>query len=116
MLGVRQRPGAVRGGQCGDRRVCARWRRGVSRLLVPGLPELRNGGGAMTKLDEEHALTRETAVEYRKRPLVIELKPRGLVIRVKGTQEAYPVAFEAIFDLARKLAARDLQIAQYRRT
>lgn len=51
-------------------------------------------------------VTRETATLARQRPLVVTLHPRFLVLREKGRRARYTVEYDAVFDLARKLAAR----------
>jgi hypothetical protein len=52
-------------------------------------------------------MRRETATEVRKRPLIIELHPSYIAISEKGTHRQFSVPYDAIYDLARKLAARD---------
>jgi hypothetical protein len=51
-------------------------------------------------------VVRETAVQDRGRPLVVAIHPRMIAIRAKGTHEWFSVPYDALFDLARKLAAR----------
>ena len=51
-------------------------------------------------------VVRETATQYRGKPLVVSIHPRMLAIRPKGTREWFAVDYEALFDLARKLDAR----------
>jgi hypothetical protein len=51
-------------------------------------------------------VVRETVVQDRGRPLVVALHPRMIAIRPKGTREWFSVPYDALFDLARKLAAR----------
>lgn len=61
----------------------------------------------MTKLTKERAVVRETATEDRRRPVIVELGPRCLVVRVKGKRsESYTVPYDALLDLGRKLDAR----------
>jgi hypothetical protein len=50
---------------------------------------------------------RERAVLIRRRPLVVELHPRFVALREKGMRQRFTVGYDAIFDLARKPAARD---------
>jgi hypothetical protein len=49
---------------------------------------------------------RETAVCVGRRPLVVTLHPRFLVLREKGRRAQYTVEYDVVYDLARKLAAR----------
>jgi hypothetical protein len=60
----------------------------------------------ITKLNSDKPLVRETALESRGVALVVALHPRFLEIRPKGTQEWFPVDYEAIYHLAMKLDAR----------
>lgn len=59
----------------------------------------------MTKL-KTTPLKRETWVTDRRRPIVAELMPFYLRMRVKGTREFYDVDWAAVLDLGRKLDAR----------
>jgi len=61
----------------------------------------------MTKLTAERRVKRETAAEYRRRPLVVELFPHWMSVRVKGTREVHMVSWEAVLDLGRRLDARN---------
>jgi hypothetical protein len=58
----------------------------------------------------ERPLKRETAVGIRdggrSRALLIELHPRHIELRRKGTQRRLTVSYDAIYDLASKLLAR----------
>lgn len=61
----------------------------------------------MTKLKEQKAPTiRETDAYERSDAIVVALHPRYLTIRLKGAREALDVPYDAILDLARKLAYR----------
>jgi len=53
-------------------------------------------------------IKRETAVLDRRRPIIIELFPHSVGVRVKGTREFHTVDWGAVLDLARKLDARTL--------
>jgi hypothetical protein len=66
----------------------------------------------MTKLKPEQSLIRETAAQERLRPLVVELHPHYLAIRVKGTHERVTVNYGAVLDLGRKLDARERMAAR----
>lgn len=66
----------------------------------------------MTRIDR--ILKRETAVNYRGTPLVIELHPKYASLRRKGAREAVSISYEAIFEAAYKLYAREAA-AQRRR-
>ena len=50
-------------------------------------------------------IVRETGVTERGRPLVVELHPGGLIIRLKGTRHRWPISYESILWLAVKVAA-----------
>ena len=58
----------------------------------------------MTKLTKPVA--RETASLYRGRPLIVELRPWGVVLREKGRRLAVPVDYRAVYDLGFKIMAR----------
>lgn len=60
----------------------------------------------MTTLKTDRILRRETAEKSRKRPLVVELHPSYIAVYEKGTHRQFSVPYSAIYDLARKLAAR----------
>jgi hypothetical protein len=59
----------------------------------------------MTKLTDR-PLVRETAVTNRGVPLIVELHPKYLELRVKGQRSGVTVDYESILDLARKIAYR----------
>lgn len=60
----------------------------------------------MTKLTPDKTIKRETASFDRTDPLVIELHPKYLEIRPKGTRSGVTVDYGAIYDLGRRLQAR----------
>jgi len=47
-------------------------------------------------------VVRETAIEERGRPIIVELSPRIITLRLKGTREQFRVPFDVVLDLARK--------------
>lgn len=49
---------------------------------------------------------RETGVVYRGRPLVVELRPWGVILREKGRRLSVPVDYRAVYDLGFKIMAR----------
>ena len=60
----------------------------------------------MTKLEANKTLVRETAVLERGDPIVIELHPRYMELRLKGKRAGLTIDYDTILDLARKLAWR----------
>ena len=50
----------------------------------------------MTKLNASSVVVRETAVSDRGRPIIIELHPSHLVLRLKGLRENHFVAYDAL--------------------
>ena len=50
----------------------------------------------MTKLTPKTIIIRETAVSDRGRPIVVELHPSHLVLRLKGLREAHFLAYDAL--------------------
>ena len=58
----------------------------------------------MTKLSKSPSLpvVRETDTFERTRPIVVELYPRYLSVRLKGTREAHSAPYDLILDLLRK--------------
>lgn len=63
----------------------------------------------MTLLKNDARVMRETATLYRRRPLVIALRPRYLEIREKGRRDTLPVEYGALYDFAQKLRFRQQQ-------
>ncbi|HEU0180320.1 MAG TPA: hypothetical protein VFV58_39290 [Blastocatellia bacterium] len=57
----------------------------------------------MTKLESSSSVIRETAAKHRDRPLIIRLFPRYLEISEKRKRDVYLVAYDVLFDFARKL-------------
>lgn len=53
------------------------------------------------------SIKRETAARDRTRAVTVTLHPYYCVMGLKGTRQSYEVPWLAIFDLARKLAARE---------
>ena len=61
----------------------------------------------MTKLTAGKSVIRETASQERGDPLIVELHPRYLQIRVKGKRgEALNIEYDVLLAFARKLAWR----------
>jgi len=56
----------------------------------------------MTRLEGDAHVTRETAAQERTRAIVIDLHPRYLTVRLKGTRETYNVDYEALLAFARR--------------
>ena len=50
-------------------------------------------------------MVRETAVSERGRPIIIELHPSHLVLRLKGLRDSYFVAYDALLWRVMKVAA-----------
>ncbi len=50
-------------------------------------------------------IVRETAVTERGKPLVVQLHPGGLIVRLKSTRQRWPISYESILWLAVKVAA-----------
>jgi hypothetical protein len=61
----------------------------------------------MTKITTDKRLKRETLATDRMRPIIVELFPFYVGVRVKGTREFHAVPWDAILDLGRKLDARE---------
>jgi len=60
----------------------------------------------MTKIRPDAPVVRETDVFERTDAIVVELHPRWLSVRLKGSREALNVDYGAILKLGRKLAYR----------
>jgi hypothetical protein len=56
-------------------------------------------------------VVRETLTTERGRPLIVALHAHTIALRVKGTREWFNVPYDAVFDLARKLVARQRRVA-----
>ncbi len=55
----------------------------------------------MTELAHDSALSRETAVNYKGRPIIVELHPGYMVVRLKGKRsEKYMLSYNAAFEAA----------------
>lgn len=61
----------------------------------------------MTKLTSENTVTRETAIVYKGKPLVVGLHPGYLTIRPKGGHEEVMLAYDAAYETALKIEARE---------
>lgn len=59
-------------------------------------------------------IQRETAVLYRRRPLMIELNPRYLAIREKGRRDRVLIDYDAIYEMALKRRWQQEQAAKRR--
>ena len=61
----------------------------------------------MTCIAKRKTIVRaETGALYRGRPLMIELRPYSVYIREKGRRSGYEAPWEAIYEMAAKLRAR----------
>jgi len=60
----------------------------------------------MTPVTANKPITRETGTLYRRKPIVVELHAGYLVLRLKGTQQKYPVDYQTLLEVAMKIAAR----------
>ena len=59
-----------------------------------------------TTLKADKPITRETAVVYRGRPLLVELRPAYLVLREKGRRFRLDIDYRTILDTAYKMLHR----------
>ena len=59
----------------------------------------------MTKLTPDNIVVRETAASDRGRPIVIELHPAHLVLRLKGLRDAHFIPYDALLWRAIKISA-----------
>ena len=59
----------------------------------------------MTKISSGSAVVRETAVEYRGKPLVVTLRPGFLTLHQKGCQDRVDLDYASAFELALKAKA-----------
>ena len=60
----------------------------------------------MTLLKGSSSVTRETAILYRGRALVVTLKPRSIEVREKGRRDRVAVPYDVVYEIALKLRAR----------
>jgi hypothetical protein len=63
----------------------------------------------VTLLTDTHNVVRETATLYRRRPLVVRLKPRHLEVREKGRRDTLLVDYAVLYEFALKLRWRQEQ-------
>jgi hypothetical protein len=61
----------------------------------------------MTILRHDAPVTRETAVCYRGRPLVVELHAGYLTLREKGRHQAVALDYAAAYECALRMQARE---------
>jgi hypothetical protein len=61
----------------------------------------------MTKISASRLVVRETDCLDRGRALVVQLKPRHVEIRLKGTRRVYSMSYEGILWLAVKRQVED---------
>lgn len=54
-------------------------------------------------------VTRETAVEYRRRPLIATLTPRYLELREKGRRDVVQIRYDTIYERALEIRWRQEQ-------
>lgn len=59
----------------------------------------------MKTIDPDRILQRETACFDRRRPICIELHPRDLVLRLKGTRQRWTIPYDSIYWTAIKAEA-----------
>ena len=50
----------------------------------------------MTKLNGENVVVRETAALERGRPIIVELHPKHIVLRLKGLRDSHLIAYDAL--------------------
>ena len=63
----------------------------------------------MTKLTPDNIVVRETAALDRGRPIVVELHPAHLVLRLKGLRDAHFIAYDALLWRAIKNSAERMR-------
>lgn len=63
----------------------------------------------MTKLTPKNIVVRETAVSDRGRPVVIELHPSHLVLRLKGLRDTHYLAYDALLWCVMKNSAERIR-------
>jgi hypothetical protein len=66
----------------------------------------------VTKIAGDKFVVRETHVLERTRPIIVELKPRLLELRLKGTQERFVLPYDVALDFARKRTAAQTRAVQ----
>jgi hypothetical protein len=63
----------------------------------------------MTKLTPKNTVIRETAASERGRPIVVELHPTHIVLRLKGLRDSHFVAYDALLWRVMKNSAERIQ-------
>jgi len=63
----------------------------------------------MTKLTPKNIVIRETAASERGRPIVVELHPTHIVLRLKGLRDSHFVVYDALLWRVLKNSAERLQ-------
>lgn len=64
----------------------------------------------VTVLHEANAVQRETCSYYRRRPLVVKLRPRYIEIREKGRRDTLQVDYGVLYEFAMKMRWRQRQV------
>lgn len=60
----------------------------------------------MTKLQPGNGTRRETAITMQGRALIVEMRPRTLVLRLKGRHYQYEIGWETIWNRAAEIEVR----------
>jgi len=63
----------------------------------------------MTDLLRSKPVTRRTAALYRRRALIVCLEAHGLTVRESGRRDRVPISYEAVYEAAMKIRARQAQ-------
>lgn len=66
----------------------------------------------MTILSGDAKVRRETMVQYRRRPLIVEIGAHEVTIREKARRRRWSVPILAVYELAMKLQFREQQKAR----
>jgi hypothetical protein len=64
----------------------------------------------MTRIEAGRPVVRETAVQEQRRPLIVELHPGEIALRLKGMRQRYTIGYSAVYWLAAKSAAQQARV------
>ena len=64
----------------------------------------------MTRLDGDERVRRETSAIVQRKPLVVEIRPHTIYVRLKGARWGYEVDYQSIWVIGAKKAAEQARI------
>lgn len=69
----------------------------------------------MTRLDGDKRVRRETSAIVQRKPLVVEIRPHTIYVRLKGARWGYEVDYQSIWVIGAKKAAEQARIERQKK-